>query len=172
MEQHAGGILARDPALLEQVVARSVALKAEVVGLDERESGLRMILNLGHTVGHAIEAVTKYKALLHGEAIGWGMVAAISIARERGTVSLQEVERMRQTLALYGPLPGFEATAPALAAATGGDKKHRGAVRRFVLPRGIGDAFVVEDLSPAELHSGIEAMLAQRPARAREAAHG
>ena len=169
MERKSAQILARDPKLLEEVVARSVALKAEVVGLDEREGGLRMILNLGHTVGHAIESVTKYKALLHGEAIGWGMLAALHIARARGTVSEREATRIGQTLALYGPLPTFRATGAALAAATGSDKKNRAGVRRFVLPRGIGDAMVVEDLSDAELKAGIDAMLAARPADAGKA---
>jgi len=59
-------------------------MKADVVNKDERESGLRMILNLGHTVGHAIEQATAYKALLHGEAVGWGMVAALHLGRQRG----------------------------------------------------------------------------------------
>jgi 3-dehydroquinate synthase len=162
METESAQILGRDQKLLEQVVARSVALKAEVVGIDEREGGLRMILNLGHTVGHAIESVTKYKALLHGEAVGWGMLAALQIARGRGTVSESEGARVEQALGLYGPLPAFRATGEALAAATGSDKKNRAGVRRFVLPRGIGDAMVVEDVSGDELRAGIEHMLARQ----------
>ncbi len=168
MERSSAGILARDSKLLEQVVARSVALKAKVVGLDERESGLRMILNLGHTVGHAIESATRYKALLHGEAIGCGMLAALHVARTRGTVSHAEARRIEEALALYGPLPDFRATAAALAAATKSDKKNRAGVRRFVLPRGIGDAVVIDDLKDAELDAAIVAMLAKRPARSRE----
>ncbi len=163
MERSATSILAGEPKLLEQVVARSVALKAEVVGLDEREGGLRMILNLGHTVGHAIESVTKYKALLHGEAVGWGMLAALSIARERGTVTEREAERIAQVIDAYGPLLGFRATRAKLVAATGSDKKNRSGVRRYVLPRGIGDAMVVEDVTEAELSAGVDWMLAQRP---------
>ncbi len=168
MERSSEAILAREPKVLEQVVARSVALKAEVVGLDEREGGLRMILNLGHTVGHAIESVTKYKALLHGEAIAWGMLAALHIARARGTVSEAEAARIERALALYGPLPGFRATGAALAAATGSDKKNRAGVRRFVLPRGIGDAMVVEDVSETELMAGIDWMLGRRPGVSQE----
>jgi len=80
MEKNAAAILRGEPEALEHVVAASVRMKATVVGLDERESGLRMILNYGHTVGHAIEAATGYKKLLHGEAIGWGMIAALHIA--------------------------------------------------------------------------------------------
>jgi 3-dehydroquinate synthase len=163
METEAAQILDRDPKLLEQVVARSVALKAEVVGIDEREGGLRMILNLGHTVGHAIESVTKYQALLHGEAVGWGMLAALHIARTRNSISEKEHARLERAIGLYGPLPAFRATTDALAAATGSDKKNRAGVRRFVLPRGIGDAVVIEDLGDAELRAGIDHMLAQRP---------
>ena len=68
-------------------------MKAGVVNKDERENGLRMILNLGHTVGHAIEQATRYKALLHGEAVGWGMIAALYLGRQRGTISGAQFER-------------------------------------------------------------------------------
>ena len=87
MEEHAHEVLGRDAKALEKVIAASIRMKAGVVNRDERESGLRMILNLGHTVGHAIEQATRYKALLHGEAVGWGMVAALYLARKRGTIS-------------------------------------------------------------------------------------
>ena len=159
LETKADQVLARDSKLLERVVARSVALKAEVVGIDERENGLRMILNLGHTVGHAIESVTKYKALLHGEAIGWGMLAALHIARGRGTVSIAQADRIEKVIALYGPLPTFKADADELVTTSGRDKKHRAGVRRFILAEGIGSAVVVEDVSDAELHAAIDWML-------------
>src|SRR5271155_3004844 len=74
MERNAETILRRDSKALEYVISASIRMKADVVGIDERESGLRMILNFGHTVGHAIEAVTRYRKLLHGEAIAWGML--------------------------------------------------------------------------------------------------
>ena len=95
MEQHADLILGGDAAALQHVVEASVRMKAEVVGIDERENGLRMILNFGHTVGHAIEAATGiYKALLHGEAIGWGMVAATRLAQMRSMLSGADAERI------------------------------------------------------------------------------
>jgi 3-dehydroquinate synthase len=81
MEENAGDVLARDPKALEKVIAASIRIKATVVNKDERESGLRMILNLGHTVGHALEQATGYKTLLHGEAIAWGMLAALYLGR-------------------------------------------------------------------------------------------
>ncbi len=87
MEEHADEVLGRDRKALEKVIAASIRMKAGVVNQDERESGLRMILNFGHTVGHALEQATGYKTLLHGEAVGWGMVAALYLARERGTIS-------------------------------------------------------------------------------------
>ncbi|WP_433984909.1 3-dehydroquinate synthase family protein [Tunturiibacter empetritectus] len=88
MEQNAEAILSAsapakrnaDTAALAKVVAASVRVKAEVVSQDEKESGLRMILNFGHTIGHAIEAATSYKQLLHGEAVAWGSIAALSLA--------------------------------------------------------------------------------------------
>ena len=87
MEEHAEAILSREPKALERVIAASVRMKAEVVRRDEREGGLRMILNFGHTVGHALEQATRYKAMLHGEAVAWGMVAALALARRRGTIT-------------------------------------------------------------------------------------
>jgi 3-dehydroquinate synthase len=132
-----------------------------VVHLDERESGLRMILNFGHTVGHALEQVTGYKALLHGEAVGWGMVAALYLARKRGTISSSQFERLEALIHLYGPLPPLKLRTARVVAATGGDKKNLGGVRRFVLPVGIGDAGVVEDVSASELEAAVGYMLAR-----------
>ena len=164
MEEHAHEVLGREAKALEKVIAASIRMKAGVVNRDERESGLRMILNLGHTMGHAIEQATRYKALLHGEAVGWGMVAALYLARKRGTISSRQAERLESLIHLYGPLPPLKVRAAKLVAATGGDKKNAGGVRRFVLPVGIGDAGVVEDVTPAELEAAAGYMLA----RARE----
>jgi 3-dehydroquinate synthase len=164
MEEHANDVLKRDEKALEKVTAASIRMKAGVVNRDERESGLRMILNFGHTVGHALEQATHYKALLHGEAVGWGMVAALYLAQQRGTISARQADRLESLIHLYGPLPPLRVRAASLVAATGGDKKNVGGVRRFVLPVGIGDAGVVEDVTPAELEAAAGYMLA----RARE----
>ncbi len=165
MEEQADAVLGRDAKALERVIAASIRMKAGVVNKDERENGLRMILNFGHTVGHALEQVTGYKAMLHGEAVGWGMVAALALARRRGTISAAQMERMEQLIYRYGPLPPLDLRAAKVVAATGADKKNIGGVRRFVLPVGIGDAGVVEDVTPAELQAAVEYMLA----RAKEA---
>ena len=160
-------VLATGPAaadhadLLAEIVARSVAIKAEIVGLDERESGVRMLLNLGHTVGHAIEAATGYRALLHGEAVGWGMLAAIHIARARGWVSPGDSERMGRLIHTLGRLPFFAAAPQALLAAAGRDKKNSAGTRRFVLPTAIGTTVVVEDVRDAELLAAIHFVLAE-----------
>ncbi|MGP8251618.1 MAG: 3-dehydroquinate synthase [Terracidiphilus sp.] len=159
IEEHVDEVLARDPKALERVIAGSIRIKAGVVNKDERESGLRMILNLGHTVGHALEQVTRYKAMLHGEAIAWGMVAALYLARQRGTITAGQLDRMESVIYRYGPLPALKLSAKKLVAATGSDKKNVGGVRRFVLPIGIGDAGVVEDVTPSELEAAVGYML-------------
>jgi 3-dehydroquinate synthase len=120
-----------------------------------------MILNFGHTVGHALEQATGYKTLLHGEAVGWGMVAALYVARERGTITGRQFSRLENLIHLYGPLPALKLRVPKVVAATGGDKKNVGGVRRFVLPVGIGDAGVVEDVTAAELEAAVKYVLGQ-----------
>lgn len=165
MEERGDSVLTRDPKALERVIAASIRMKAEVVNKDERESGLRMILNFGHTVGHALEQVTGYKAMLHGEAVGWGMVAALAVARRRGTISGAQMERMERVIARYGPLPALDLRPARIVAATAADKKNLGGVRRFVLPVGIGDAGVVEDVTPVELEAAVRYMLSRAMAK-------
>jgi len=108
MEENVDAILGRDPKALEKVIAASIRMKAGVVNRDERENGLRMILNLGHTLGHAIEQATRYKVLLHGEAVGWGMVAALYLGLRRRTISAVQAERLENLIYLYGPLPALK----------------------------------------------------------------
>jgi 3-dehydroquinate synthase len=166
MEERADAILAREPKALERVIAASIRMKADVVRRDEREGGVRMILNFGHTVGHALEQATRYKAMLHGEAVAWGMVAALAVARRRGTITGAQMERMEKLIYRYGPLPKLKVPAGRVLAATGSDKKNVGGISRFVLPNGIGDAGVVEDVTPAEIEAAVKYMLG----RARTAA--
>jgi 3-dehydroquinate synthase len=136
-----------------------VGMKAEVVGIDEMENGLRMILNYGHTLGHAIEAATRYKKLLHGEAVAWGMIAATRLGRARGTISESEAGRIEKVIFDYGPLPALRLPVDRLLDAATRDKKNRSGVRRFVLPAGIGKAVVVENVTDTELYSAAESML-------------
>jgi 3-dehydroquinate synthase len=161
MEEHADEVLGRNPRALEKVIAASIRMKAGVVNKDERESGLRMILNLGHTVGHALEQATGYKLLLHGEAVAWGMIATLYLARRRGTITGSQFERLENLIHLYGPFPPLKLKAKKVVAATGADKKNVEGVRRFVLPIGIGGAGIVENVTPGELETAVAYMLAQ-----------
>ncbi|AXC11364.1 3-dehydroquinate synthase [Acidisarcina polymorpha] len=159
MERNAGAILARDPKAIEYVVSASIQMKAEVVGIDELENGLRMILNYGHTLGHAIEAATRYRKLLHGEAVAWGMIAATRLGLARQTVTRAQADRIEKLIFEYGPLPSLRLPVDRLLDAATRDKKNRSGVRRVILPSGIGNAVVVEDVTDAELHDVAESML-------------
>jgi 3-dehydroquinate synthase len=161
LEHESAAVLSGDREALTRVVAASVQVKADVVSADERESGVRMILNLGHTLGHAIEAATRYEQLLHGEAIAWGMIAAVGIAARRGMVSAVEAERMERVIRMYGPLRSFTANANELVALTAKDKKNRSGARSFVLPVRIGEAVVVRDVSEAELLGAAMSIIAE-----------
>ena len=164
MESESAAVLAGEGEALTRVVAASVRVKAEVVSADEREGGLRMILNLGHTLGHAIEVATGYKQLLHGQAVAWGMIAAVGIAARRGMVSADDAARMERVVRAYGPMRGFVADAAELVALTAKDKKNRSGARSFVLPVRIGEAVVVKDVSEAELMVAAEGMVAEAKA--------
>lgn len=157
LEGEADAILGRDPAALRRIVARSCELKAGVVSEDEREeTGLRAVLNFGHTVGHAIEAVAGYGGgFEHGEAVAAGMVAECRIAERLGWIGPDVTARVVGLLRRFGlpvAAPGLDAGA--LIEAMTRDKKNRDGKIRFVLPRGIGrveltDAAGVEDVRAA-----------------------
>lgn len=147
IESNLDGLRARDPALLAHAVQRSCEIKAEVVGVDERESGLRAILNFGHTFGHAIEAGLGYGEWLHGEAVGCGMVMAAHLSQRLGLVDLPWVQRLTRLIERAGlPVVG-----PALRAADNAgrylelmrvDKKAEAGEIKFVLIDSPGRAVV------------------------------
>ena len=144
-------VLARDPKILEAIISESVRIKAEVVKADEREGGLRRVLNYGHTLGHAIEAETAYRLLLHGEAVAYGMIAAGRLAAALGLLADDTRQQIERTTLAYGPLPDpGEVSAGNLAARISGDKKTIGGRVHFVLADGIGHVRVVTD-PPSEL---------------------
>jgi 3-dehydroquinate synthase len=161
LEREQTRILSGDTEALTAVVAASVRVKAAVVNADERESGLRMILNLGHTLGHAIEAATNYTQLLHGEAIAWGMLAAIRIAATRALIPSADAARMETLICAYGPLKPFTADPQHLTALTANDKKNRSGARSFVLPTGIGSAIIVRDVTEHELLDAADYIVEQ-----------
>lgn len=136
------------PDVLEHVIARCCRLKADVVSKDETESGLRMMLNYGHTVAHAVETVTGYGRYLHGEAVAIGMQCAAMVAADLGMVPLALVERQRKLLAAAGLPTGLGELEPArLMEAMKRDKKVRHGRVRFVLPVRLGEVLVRDDVT-------------------------
>jgi 3-dehydroquinate synthase len=121
-----------------------------------------MILNFGHTLGHAIEAASGYRTLLHGEAIAWGMLAALHISRERKLVTAEAVRRMESLILYFEPPPLPNLSAKRLLQATSGDKKNRNGVRRFVLLQGLGNAVVAEDVTDTEVLGAIESIRSRK----------
>ncbi len=138
--------LRRDTVKLEWVIAQSVRLKAEVVAADERESGLRRVLNFGHTVGHALEAATGYKKYLHGEAVAWGMIAAANIAASVDRLDRGTAGRIQEAILRLGPLPKVQARSREILRLLRADKKTRNGVVHFVLPKQIGEVEIVNDV--------------------------
>ncbi len=161
MRQQPGGVLALEPEVVERMIGESVRIKAEVVSADERESGLRRILNFGHTYGHALEAETGYTRFLHGEAVAFGMKAATHLARLAGVLAGADADRILETVSLYGPLPPTGGvTAEALASRLASDKKTLGGRIHFVLPERIGKVRIVAGLDPALVLQAAGAALA------------
>jgi 3-dehydroquinate synthase len=172
LERSVEPVRAGDPATLTRIIAASIQMKVDVVTVDERESGLRMILNFGHTLGHAIEAATGFRKLLHGEAVAWGSIAALHLSRSRGAISDAEFARMANLIMAYGPLPRFQATPEQLVALTASDKKTRSGKRAFVLATGVGSTEIVYDVTDEELLGAAAAMLSDmRIATATSRAH-
>jgi 3-dehydroquinate synthase len=164
MEKHRDALLARDGDLLEQLIADCIRVKAEVVSSDERESGERRILNFGHTIGHALEVETGYKTLLHGEAVGWGMIAAAGIGQEAGISDKATAQRIRDSVIAYGPLPKFKVKPGRVLKRLMSDKKTVGGVPHFVLARRMGEVEIVNDVPKRVILRAVEKLneLAQR----------
>jgi 3-dehydroquinate synthase len=159
----AGGrarVLAREPEAVERMIAESVRIKAEVVSADERENGLRRILNFGHTFGHALEAETAYERFLHGEAVAWGMRAATYLAEREGMIGEREAEEILAAVDGYGPIPGLEGIpAEALQERLLHDKKTVKGKVHFVLPAGIGRVEVRTGIDETRVRAAIEQAL-------------
>jgi 3-dehydroquinate synthase len=149
IEKNIAKLLQRDRATLDYLIPRNVQIKARVVSRDERESGLREILNFGHTFAHALESVTKYRRYQHGEAVAWGMMAAAFLAHELGLTPASDASRIVALIRSIGPLPAWPQVPPAtLLAAMRSDKKARGGVLRFVLSPKIGQARSYDTVPP------------------------
>src|SRR3984893_3851197 len=138
--------LRRNSAKLEWVITESVKLKAEVVSSDERENGLRRVLNLGHTIGHALEAETEYRHFLHGKSVAWGMIASARIAATVEKIDNTTACRITDAVRELGPLPKVEVRSRNILRLLKSDKKTRNCVVHFVLPREIGRVEIVNDV--------------------------
>jgi 3-dehydroquinate synthase len=141
LEKRMDAVLRRDAEALEFVIRRSIAIKARVVSRDEKESGLREILNFGHTFGHALESVTRYRHFQHGEAVAWGMMCAALLGHEVAGTPADVVSRIVALVRQMGPLPPWpDATPREMMDAMRSDKKTRGGKLRFVLSKKLGQA--------------------------------
>ncbi|HWZ81447.1 MAG TPA: 3-dehydroquinate synthase [Terriglobales bacterium] len=157
-EEQRREILDRDPFMIEKVIAESVRLKARVVSADEREGGLRQVLNFGHTIGHALEVETGYTRLLHGEAVAWGMIAATHIATATGRLDGSTRERITTAILGFGKLPGMKVKTSGIMKRLRSDKKTKHGVVHFVLPTKIGKVEIVADVPPAAVRAAIDEM--------------
>jgi 3-dehydroquinate synthase len=153
-------IRSHDMQVLVPVIRRCCEIKAEIVSKDERESGLRKILNFGHTVGHALEAVTSYRRFKHGEAVGYGMIAASGIALKMGGFSDAEARRLSLLVHVTGRLPHLTGIDPdATWQAMSHDKKMSGGKLSFILPDSIGEVVIRRDVPPRIVRETVRKLI-------------
>ncbi len=159
-EENLDKLFELDAAFTFEIVRRSCEIKANVVSADERETGLRMILNFGHTIGHAIEAALAYKRISHGEAVLIGMLAESHIAAARNLLPRTDLERIQALIIrfdLQGKLSGLRAGE--IERFIKADKKALAGKIRFVLPRAIGEVDIFDDVDPKLVQQGIDFVL-------------
>jgi 3-dehydroquinate synthase len=163
LEANGAAVLAREPVALSEAVARSIAMKAEIVAEDETEQGRRALLNLGHTFGHALESETGYgEALLHGEAVGAGMALAFRFSAAQGLCTAQDAQRATAGIAAAGlpttlrQVPGHPFDAVRLVRHMGQDKKAEDGKLTFILARRLGEAFVAKDVPAAAVTTFLQ----------------
>ncbi len=161
MADRSDAVLNHDAETLDFIIGESVRIKAEVVGADEREGDLRRILNFGHTIGHALEAETGYSHYLHGEAVAFGMRAAVHLSRFLGLLRAPEAMSMLSTIELYGPIPDTpkSVTVEKLIARTYQDKKTVKGKVHFVLSNAIGSTRIVTGIDQDVVKAAIEQVL-------------
>ncbi len=149
-------IFDREPAALTAIISESCRIKASVVAADEKEAGLRRILNFGHTAGHALEAVTKYKRFRHGEAVAYGMLVAAEIAARRTVMPADDREALAGLITRLGPLPPIaDLSGAKMLEAMRHDKKVVAGRLHFVLPTGIGGTSIVDDVTEKEIKAAL-----------------
>ena len=150
-------IFAKDPAVIVPAIVESCRIKADVVSQDEREGGVRRILNYGHTVGHAIESVTRYRRFRHGEAIAYGMLAAADLAVARGALADVHRQAIAKVIAQLGPLPSIlDLRIADVLEVVRRDKKVVNGRLHFVIPIQIGATVVIDDVTEDELTAVLQ----------------
>jgi 3-dehydroquinate synthase len=160
MERDVEALTGLDSRVTARIVAASAAIKADVVSQDERESGVRAILNYGHTIGHGLENAAGYGGLLHGEAVAIGMMGAARISQRMGLLRADEVERQRVILERFGlPTRSPAVAVDAVRAAMALDKKVQNKRQRWVLLNGLGQAVVRDDVPPEVAEEALQELL-------------
>jgi len=150
-------IFTRSPEALTPIIAESCRIKASVVADDEREAGPRRVLNFGHTAGHAIEAVTKYRRFRHGEAVGYGMLVAAELAKGRGALADRDRQALGDVITSLGPLPPIaDLSATEVLDAMKHDKKVVAGRLHFVLPTAVGATTIVDDVTAEEIRGALK----------------
>jgi 3-dehydroquinate synthase len=177
LEKNIDETLHRDAAAIEHVIGRSIAIKAQIVSQDERESGLREILNYGHTFAHAFESVTRYKRYQHGEAVAWGMMCAALLGHEVADTPADDVARIIALVRRIGPLPPWPPVPPQkLYDAMRADKKTKFGKVRFVLSPRLGSAKSYDHVPSKKalcvLRFGPKFLLRSEPIETLEKCHG
>jgi 3-dehydroquinate synthase len=150
-------IFARSSEAVTPIIAESCRIKASVVSGDERESGPRRVLNFGHTAGHAIEAVTKFRRFRHGEAVAYGMLVAADLAKARGALADRDRQALADLIASLGPLPPIaDISTTHMLEAVQHDKKMVAGRLHFVLPTAVGATTIVDDVTEKELRESLK----------------
>lgn len=149
-------LFAHDADAVTDVVAASCRIKAHVVGADERESGLRRILNFGHTLGHALEAATQYRRLRHGEAVAYGMLAAMALGERRGITAPEARVALQDLITKMGALPPIgDLAVDEVLAAAGRDKKITAGTLHFVAATRLGETTTITDVTDDDLRAAL-----------------
>ncbi|MBI2957042.1 MAG: 3-dehydroquinate synthase [Acidobacteria bacterium] len=166
LEENLAAVLARQPKALRRVLVRSIQVKARMVARDEHERGPRRALNLGHTFGHAFETLAGYRHLRHGEAVGWGLLAATRLAVRLGRLSAPHAERIERLVGAIGRLPALPSTEPEeIYAQLFADKKKQASELYFVLPRRLGRVEMVAGVPRGDILASLRQLAGRPPAR-------
>jgi 3-dehydroquinate synthase len=166
LDSHLAPVAAGDPLRARDLIVACVRLKADIVAMDEREAGPRQSLNLGHTLGHGLEAASEFRRFLHGEAVAWGLLAALRLARDRGLLSTADAQTWAERIQTLAPLPDLDGlTWEAISPYVARDKKRRGGRVGWVLPRlgGVVLDVAIGDEEAAAVYRELAALPPQGP---------